>query len=91
MNLFSGESSFYINMKPVQILIDEKLLEALDADEEVKNIGRSAVLRRIVREYLEGRRRKAVAEGYRRAYGRDADGLGAEFGGWEDEGLWPEK
>lgn len=76
------------NMKPIQITFDETLLEELDATEEVKRDGRSAVLRRAVREYLQRKRRYTIAEGYRRAYGSDA-GLGKEFSGWEDEGQWP--
>ncbi|MGH9319799.1 MAG: ribbon-helix-helix protein, CopG family [Vicinamibacteria bacterium] len=45
-------------MKPVQVLIDEPLLAPLDADEEVRRDGRSAVLRRAIREYLRRRRRQ---------------------------------
>ena len=39
-------------MKPVQVLFDELLLKRLDADEEVRRDGRSAVLRRAAAEYL---------------------------------------
>jgi metal-responsive CopG/Arc/MetJ family transcriptional regulator len=77
-------------MKPVQILMDEALLRRLDADEEVRKSGRSAVLRRAASEYLRRSRSKRIAETYRRAYGKDA-GLGDEFAGWEREGSWPEK
>jgi metal-responsive CopG/Arc/MetJ family transcriptional regulator len=76
-------------MKPIQITFDEALLAELDATEEVRKEGRSAVLRKAVAEYLQRRRRQAVAEGYRRAYGED-DGLGEEFDGWEDQGQWPD-
>jgi metal-responsive CopG/Arc/MetJ family transcriptional regulator len=75
-------------MKPIQVLFDETLLRRLDADEEVKRLGRSAVLRRAVAEYLRKRRTRATAERYRRAYGK-REGLGEEFRGWEDEGAWP--
>ena len=75
-------------MKPVQISFDEKLLEELDESEEVKRDGRSAVLRRAVKEYLERRRRHSIAARYRRAYG-DGRGLGEEYEGWEDQGEWP--
>jgi metal-responsive CopG/Arc/MetJ family transcriptional regulator len=77
-------------MKAVQVLFDEPLLERLDADEEVRELGRSAVLRRAAAEYLRKRRSKRVAEMYRRAYGKLA-GLGTEFSGWERQGTWPEK
>ena len=75
-------------MKPVQIMMDEDLLRALDAEPEVRELGRSAVFRRMVRGYLRRRRKRAIAEAYRRAYA-DPGGLGAEFDGWEGEGAWP--
>jgi metal-responsive CopG/Arc/MetJ family transcriptional regulator len=43
-------------MKAVQVLFDEPLLRQLDADEEVRELGRSAVLRRAAAEYLRKRR-----------------------------------
>lgn len=77
-------------MKPIQILIDEPLLRRLDADEEVRRLGRSEVLRRAADEYLRRRRSKSVTDAYRRAYA-SKDGLGEEFAGWASEGSWPEK
>jgi hypothetical protein len=77
-------------MKPVQVMMDEGLLRRLDADEEVRRSGRSAVLRRATAEYLRRSRSRRIAEAYRRAYRKDG-GLGDEFAGWEREGSWPEK
>ncbi len=77
-------------MKPIQVLIDEPLLRRLDADAEVKRVGRSEVLRRAASEYLRRSRVRRIAEGYRRAYGAGKS-LGEEWAGWEDEGSWPEK
>jgi metal-responsive CopG/Arc/MetJ family transcriptional regulator len=77
-------------MKPIQIMIDEELLRRLDADEEVRRAGRSAVLRRAAAEYLRRSRKKRIAKAYERAYG-NAMGLGDEFAGWEGEASWPEK
>jgi metal-responsive CopG/Arc/MetJ family transcriptional regulator len=74
-------------MKSIQITFDERLLKKLDSDEEVKRDGRSAVLRRAAAEYLRRKRKKRIAEGYRRAYGKDGT-LGSEFAGWSDEGSW---
>ncbi|HVT02846.1 MAG TPA: ribbon-helix-helix protein, CopG family [Thermoanaerobaculia bacterium] len=54
-------------MKPIQILIDEPLLRRLDADEEVRRLGRSEVLRRAADEYLRRRRSRRVTDAYRRA------------------------
>ena len=69
--------------------MDEKLLAQLDAAEETKKDGRSAVLRRAAAEYLKARRRQSIAEQYHRAYAK-SDGLGAEFEGWDKLGVWPE-
>lgn len=76
-------------MKAIQVMFDEKLLARLDASPEVREEGRSAVLRRAAESYLRDRRRREIAEAYRRAYADDG-GLGEELEGWEDEGAWPE-
>jgi len=76
-------------MKAIQVTFDETLLARLDACEEVRRDGRSAVLRRAAAEYLRRARREEIQQAYRRAYG-DGPGLGEEFEGWEDEGAWPE-
>ena len=76
-------------MKAIQVMFDEKLLAQLDATEEVRQEGRSAVLRRAAAIFLKNRRRREIAEQYRRAYA-GGEGLGEEFEGWEDEGVWPE-
>jgi metal-responsive CopG/Arc/MetJ family transcriptional regulator len=70
-------------------MMDEKLLTEFDEDEEVRKAGRSAVLRRIVAQYIEHRRRRAIADQYRKAYGELGGKLNADLEGWEDEGTWP--
>jgi metal-responsive CopG/Arc/MetJ family transcriptional regulator len=75
-------------MKPVQVSFDDRLLEQLDADDEVRRLGRSAVLRRAVEMYLDHRRRSRIVAAYKAAYA-DA-GTPADLSGWEDEGEWPE-
>lgn len=77
-------------MKAIQITFDEELLRRLDASEEVRRDGRSAVLRRAAADYLARRSRQAIAERYRRAYATEPD-PGEEFAGWGDEGRWPEE
>jgi metal-responsive CopG/Arc/MetJ family transcriptional regulator len=77
-------------MRAIQVTLDDELLARLDADEEVRRDGRSAVLRRAADEYLRRRRKRAIADQYARAY-RTKPGLGGEFAGWEDEGAWPER
>lgn len=72
-------------MKAIQITVDERLLDALDADDEVKRDGRSAVFRRAVFDYLRRRKRAAITEAYRAAYG---DKGAQELDGWADESAW---
>jgi metal-responsive CopG/Arc/MetJ family transcriptional regulator len=76
-------------MKPIQVMIDEPLLRRLDADEEVRRFGRSAVVRRATAAYLKRARARRISEAYRQAY-QGRPGLGEEFAGWETEGVWPE-
>ena len=83
-------SCIIMYMKAIQITVDDALLARLDADEEVRREGRSAVFRRAADEYLRKRRRRAIADQYARAYGASPD-LGTELAGWEDEGAWPER
>jgi metal-responsive CopG/Arc/MetJ family transcriptional regulator len=75
-------------MKPVQVMMDERLLRELDATEEVQQLGRSAVLRRALEAYLRHRRAVSISEGYQTAYG-SGEGLGEEWSGWEEQGVWP--
>jgi metal-responsive CopG/Arc/MetJ family transcriptional regulator len=77
-------------MKPIQVMLDERLLEKLDATDEVRKDGRSAVLRRAVEAYLRQRQRASIANQYRKAYRRDR-GLGKEFTGWDEQGVWPDQ
>ena len=75
-------------MKAIQVMFDETLLAQLDASEEVRREGRSAVLRRAAAEFLQRRRRQMIADQYRQAYaaGFDSD---EELSGWSEEGSWP--
>ena len=72
-------------------MFDEALLRRLDADEEVRQSGRSAVMRKAVAEYLRKRRVTRTAEAYKQAYGSQRAALDRELTGWPDEGAWPEK
>jgi metal-responsive CopG/Arc/MetJ family transcriptional regulator len=78
-----------VYMKAIQVSFDEELLHRLDADQEVRRDGRSAVLRRAAAAYLRRKRRAQIADAYRRGYGEPGD-AGSEFEGWEDEGVWPQ-
>jgi hypothetical protein len=45
-------------------------------------------LRRLVSEYLRRKGESAIDASYRKGYS-DRVGLGPEFDGWEEEGVWP--
>jgi len=77
------------NMKPVQVMLDERLLEELDAAPEVARDGRSAVIRRAIADYLSRARRAEIRERYESAYGAGAEPA-ADLEGWADEGEWPD-
>jgi metal-responsive CopG/Arc/MetJ family transcriptional regulator len=75
-------------MKAIQVMMDEALLEALDATAAVQRDGRSAVLRQAAADYLARRRDAEIGDQYRRAYAGER-GLGPDFDGWEEQGSWP--
>ncbi len=76
-------------MKAIQVMFDEGLLARLDASEEVRRDGRSAVLRRAAEQFLHRMEQKSLDVQYRKAY-EGVDVLGEEFSGWEHRGAWPE-
>ncbi|NQW04788.1 MAG: ribbon-helix-helix protein, CopG family [Acidobacteria bacterium] len=78
-------------MKPIQVMFDEALLKRLDADEEVRQVGRSAVLRRAAADYLRRRKAKTTAEAYKRAYGPRRAALDQALTDWPEENTWPEQ
>ena len=55
-------------MRPIQISMDESLLERIDGDSEAQSLGRSAFLRYVVARYLDEKRERDLVEAYRRAY-----------------------
>jgi metal-responsive CopG/Arc/MetJ family transcriptional regulator len=75
-------------MKAIQVSFDEGLLHRLDADPDVKKVGRSEVMRRAVAVYLHRRRADAIRDAYVKAYG-DRKSQGDDLTGWSDEGSWP--
>ena len=83
------ESTYTIDMKAVQVMLDERLLEELDATDEARREGRSAVLRRALRSYLVRRRRATIAAAYAQAY-QNEPGLGRDWDGWTEQGVWPD-
>lgn len=79
------------HMKAVQINFSEDLLARFDADELVRELGRSEVVRRIAEAYLHRRDEKKIAEEYARGYGPDFPPIEEELEGWtEAAAAWRE-
>jgi metal-responsive CopG/Arc/MetJ family transcriptional regulator len=76
-------------MKAVQIMFDEELLAELDETADVREKGRSAVLRELTSDFLRQRREREIDAQYERAYKGVEEPLGSGFEGWEEEGVWP--
>jgi metal-responsive CopG/Arc/MetJ family transcriptional regulator len=76
-------------MKAIQVMFEEALLAELDGTAEVREQGRSAVLRQLASDFLRRRRRQEIDTRYERAYARGEAPLGKELEGWEEEGVWP--
>jgi metal-responsive CopG/Arc/MetJ family transcriptional regulator len=76
-------------MKAVQIMFDEDLLSELDETADVREKGRSAVLRQLTSDFLRQRREREIDAQYERAYSGVEEPLGKDFEGWEEEGVWP--
>jgi metal-responsive CopG/Arc/MetJ family transcriptional regulator len=76
-------------MKTIQVMFDEGLLAKLDETVDVREKGRSAVLRQLASDFVRQRRQQEIDAQYERAYAGVAEPLGEELQGWEDEGVWP--
>ena len=76
-------------MKAIQVMFDEDLLAERDKIADVREKGRSAVLRQLASDFVGQRREGEIDAQYGRAYKGVEDPLGEEFEGWEDEGVWP--
>jgi metal-responsive CopG/Arc/MetJ family transcriptional regulator len=77
--------------RSVQISLDDALLREVDRDPEAKKQGRSAVIRRALRVYLDLKRRRAIDVAYARAYEGKADEVLDEFADLLRSQTWPEK
>ncbi len=78
-------------MKAVQINFSEDLLARFDADELVRELGRSEVVRRIAEGYLRRREQQTIAEEYAHGYGPDFPPIEEELEGWtEAAAAWRE-
>ena len=84
------DAKYFLPVKVVQVSLDEALLEQLDATSQVRERGRSAVVRDALRDWLAIRRDAESAAAYARAYGKDG-GIDDEFPGWAKRGTWPQE
>lgn len=73
-------------MKAIQVTFDEALLAELDETADVREKGRSAVLRQLTSDFLSRHRQQEIDAQYERAYGGVEAPLGKDFEGWEEEG-----
>ena len=78
-------------VRPVQISIDDELLERIDADPEAQEKGRSAFVRLAVRHYLGAKGRRDLEERLQRAYEGEADAMIDEIAELIGAQEWPEK
>ncbi len=76
-------------MKAIQITIGAELLEQLDQRPEVRERGRSAVLREAAAAYIASKRAKDIANFYKKAYTKFPQT--AEELVWAGQGEWPEE
>lgn len=75
-------------MKTIQIVVEERLLEALDKAAEQDHINRSALIRRSVAEMLHRRRIAELERLDREAYERMPDDP-EEHRFWLEQAVWP--
>lgn len=75
--------------RPVQISIDEELLERIDEDPEVREKGRSAFIRAAVESYFSAKEQREIEARLVRAYSGQADALRAEVEDLLNAQTWP--
>lgn len=78
-------------MKAIQVTFDEALLERLDHLPEVRERGRSAVLREAAAAYLARKQADDITRRYREGYGEGFPPIEDELDGWSSQGVWPEE
>ena len=77
--------------RSVQISLDQELLEQVDREPEAQRDGRSALIRRALRVYLELKRRREIDQAYLQGYGGQADEVFGEFAELLKGQSWPDE
>jgi len=75
--------------KPVQITLDETILERVDADPETRAYGRSTFVRSAITRYLAAKERRQIDARIVAAYRDNADELAGEVADLIDAKAWP--
>ena len=76
-------------MSAIQILMDDKIISALDQEAKNQQANRSKLIRRAVDHYLEGIQRARLEDQHRRGYevkSQENDDITP----WQDIQAWPE-
>ena len=81
---------YHANMKAIQVTFDEDLLAQIDELAEVRELGRSAVLRRAAADYLAQKRAEEIDRHYEEGYRRFPAHEDPDLEGWSHEGVWLE-
>jgi metal-responsive CopG/Arc/MetJ family transcriptional regulator len=75
--------------KPVQVSLDDALLERIDRDPETRARGRSAFVRSAIERYLAAKERRQIETQIATAYRDAADAAFAEVADLVDAQEWP--
>ena len=78
-----------MSARPVQISVDEAMLQRIDDDPEAREKGRSAFIRSAVECYLAAKERQEMEARMQRAYEGQADVLLQEVDDLLDGQRWP--
>ena len=79
-------------METIQVVIDEKLLEAADRVARQTKVNRSELVRRALREHLDRVKTLELEERDRRGYQQAPEQTQVdESATWESQAVWPEE
>jgi metal-responsive CopG/Arc/MetJ family transcriptional regulator len=76
-------------MKPIQILMDEELVAALDRTARLSRSNRSQLIREAVQRHLAFLKRQRLEQQHRQGYERQPQNV-EELAEWEAVQVWPE-
>jgi metal-responsive CopG/Arc/MetJ family transcriptional regulator len=77
-------------MKTIQVVIDEKLLQASDRAAKKAKLNRSELIRLALREHLQRMQILEAEQRDQRGYEKLPQSKATEESGWEAEAVWPE-